>query len=143
MYPYPVVSKEIIEREEIFIISNGSCQASAYLLMEDSLVAEIKKEEKYHVDLSRLKASPQWAGYSRYFRIGDIGVSLVYDTEKWKNVNSPSTPFWVIFGNVNDNWRLDDDFKKALLKIETEKRMASILPCLPHALFLKVKSSVK
>lgn len=104
-----------------------------YYKILDSLVAEIKKEEKYHVDLSRLKASPQWAGYSRYFRIGDIGVSLVYDTEKWKNVNSPSTPFWVKFGNVNDNWHLDDDFKKALLKIETEKKdgeyIALFAPC--------------
>lgn len=135
MYPYPVVSKEIIEREEIFIISNGSRQASTYLSMEDSLVAEIKKEEKYHVDLSRLKASPQWAGYSRYFRIGDIGVSLVYDTEKWKNVNSPSTPFWVKFGNVNDNWHLDDDFKKALLKIETEKGWRIYCPVCPMLCF--------
>lgn len=104
-----------------------------YYRVLDSFVTELKKEERFHVDLSHLKASPQWAGYSRYFRIGSIGVSLAYDTEKWRNPNSAVTPFWVKFCNADKDWIVDDDFKKALLKIDSEKKdgdfIALFAPC--------------
>lgn len=92
-----------------------------YYRVLDALIDALKADPTVKISLAHYKATPQWAGYTRYFKIDDLGVSLEYDTDKWRNPQSFVTPFWVKFENPESSpWHIDDRCEKALLKISEE-----------------------
>jgi hypothetical protein len=80
----------------------------------DKVINELRKHKM--ADTTRLKATPQRNGYSRYFRIDKLGVALNVRFDFWEKV--ADTPFWIYFGW--DHQR--DEHLKKLIKIIASKR---------------------
>jgi len=76
----------------------------------DKVVDELKKCEL--ADTTNLNATPQKYGYTRYFRIGTMGISLNVRFDFWEKI--ADTPFWLCFrDDINGkNWIHTDYFKK-------------------------------
>ncbi len=56
-----------------------------------------------------LKASAWRGGYTRYIRVNEYCVALIYNRVAWMNTSLEDTPFWFYF--ADDNWNQDKEFK--------------------------------
>ena len=116
-----------------FGIENGIKQRRHTRLL-DEVVTSLKNDKTLKVSTEKLKATPQLTGYTRYFRMKDFCVSLVFDTTKWINPHSFITPYWVRFSKSDGkHWILDDKCNKAMMKIAHSQKdgeyLALVAPC--------------
>lgn len=129
-----------------FGIENGIKQRRHARLL-DEIVSTLKTDKNLEVSTERYKTTPQKTGYSRYFRMKGYNISLEYDTTKWINTESFASPYWIkICTTVDGHWGLDENCKKALMKIPKENKdgeyMVLKAPCYV-TLDLVVDSMVK
>lgn len=98
----------------------------------DALVEAIKNDPNHRVSLNNLKATPVWSGYRRYLYIDDFAVNLEYDTNKWKNIDGQTTPFWMYIKKLIDgHWQQDEQCNKAMLKISHEMKFEEYIALIP------------
>lgn len=98
----------------------------------DELVNALKAEMGDEISLKGLRATPIWSGYRRYLGYSFYGVTLEYDTKKWKNPESKVTPYWLkIERSVNGRWRFDEPCEKAMKKIAPELKEGEYIALIP------------
>ena len=79
----------------------------------DKVIDELKKCEL--ADTTNLNATPQKYGYTRYFKIGTMGISLNVRFDFWEKI--ADTPFWLCFKDDTTNgknWIQNDYFRKEM-----------------------------
>lgn len=82
----------------------------------DEIVDSLRNVADIKLSLKGLKATPQWSGYTRYVRINNLVVAIMFTTQKWKNPENLSTPYWIKI--AREDWEIDAACKRAILKIE-------------------------
>lgn len=81
----------------------------------DRLLDVIVANKDLHASIKGLKASPNRVGYTRYLRIGDYQVGLLYNRTAWMDKTSVETPFWFYFND--DEWKQSEFLQKRLRAI--------------------------
>ena len=115
-------------KEEDFGMDMAMKAERPYRLL-DALVEALRNEPGHQISLKRLKATPIWSGYRRYMYIDGFGVNVEYDTKKWRNSETPITPYWLSIERIVDNhWQLDP---KDLLKIPSELKDGEYIALFP------------
>jgi len=109
--------------EENFSPALGRQITQLYVLT-DKVANKLKSETKASSD--GLKATPQYAGYTRYLRFGNIGISLQLDFRKW--YEAAETPFWLGLKKINPEstkWEFYPEIREKLKNYEhsTPKRL--------------------
>lgn len=89
---------QVIDRLFDLIIANKSVKASA----------------------KGLKASPNRVGYTRYLRINEYTVALLYNRTAWMSKTSLETPFWFYFND--DEWNQSETLQSRLRTIPEFER---------------------
>jgi len=84
----------------------------------DKVLDELKKRKL--ANTTGLQATPQKYGYTRYFRIGTMPISLNVRFDFWEKI--ADTPFWLCFrDDINGkNWIHTDYFKKVTKNIASK-----------------------
>jgi hypothetical protein len=102
----------------------------SYYLLVDKIIATLKR--KLDVNLSGLKASPQYGGYARYFRVGHLGLSLNLNFKHW--YEKSETPFWITIKSINENeWEVTQELTNACKKVESlQKKKLFMIDGVPH-----------
>jgi hypothetical protein len=81
----------------------------------DSLADSLKIN--FSVSSDGLKATPQYAGYSRYLRKNNIGINLQLNFKYWYEICE--TPLWIGLKIIRDkNWIYSPDIKEKLIEYE-------------------------
>ena len=97
-------------KREDFSPSNAK-RISSFYDIADKVIDELKKRAL--ADTTNLNATPQKYGYTRYFKIGTMGISLNVRFDFWEKI--ADTPFWLLFKDDTTNgknWIQNDYFKK-------------------------------
>jgi len=97
-------------KREDFSPSNAK-RINSFYDIADKVIDELKKREL--ADTTNLNATPQKYGYTRYFKIGTMGISLNVRFDFWEKI--ADTPFWLLFKDDTTNgknWIQNDYFKK-------------------------------
>lgn len=115
--------------EEDLSPSMGRRVFSYYLLL-DKVIDELKK--KARVDLKGLKATPQYGGYTRYFRMHDLGLALNLFFKYW--FTYAETPFWLRISSWKTGlWLYPEEIINACRKVEaSQNRKLLLLDGMPH-----------
>ena len=95
-----------------FSPSNAKLVNSFYDIA-DKVIDELKKREL--ADTTNLNATPQKYGYTRYFKIGTMGISLNVKFDYWEKI--ADTPFWLCFYGEfakGERWIQKEDLKKTI-----------------------------
>jgi hypothetical protein len=83
---------------------------NSYYNLVDSVINELKKRGL--ADTSSLIAAPHRYGYTRYFKMGTMGLSLQVRFDFWEKI--ADTPFWICLKDDTTNgknWTLTEPFK--------------------------------
>lgn len=100
----------------------------------DELVNALKVELGDDVSLKGLRATPIWSGYRRYLSYNSHGVTLEYDTKKWKNPESKVTPYWLrIDRSIDGRWVFDECCEKVMKKIAPELKDGTYIALIPKS----------
>lgn len=63
-----------------------------------------------------LKASAWRGGYTRYIKVNEYCVALLYNRFAWMNTSLEDTPFWFYF--TDDNWNQSNELKNRFRSIQ-------------------------
>ncbi|MDR0865121.1 MAG: hypothetical protein LBO74_09365 [Candidatus Symbiothrix sp.] len=103
---------------------------NSYYDLIDKVVDELK------ADTTNLKATPQKYGYTRYFRMDSMGVSLNVRFDYWER--EADTPFWLFITDAPNgiSWMQNESFKAKIKNVamryyEPSKTKALYLPIFP------------
>ena len=83
-----------------------------YYSVVDEVIDQLVAKEPKRTSRKGLKATGHRKGYLRSLYIGDIGITLNYDRDAWKDPASVETPFW--FAISNDQWEQTGKIKNYL-----------------------------
>jgi len=67
-----------------------------------------------------LKSSPHRNGYTKYLRINEYSVALIYDRKLWMDSKTVETPFWFLV--EDDGWKQTDALRDKLRSIPEYER---------------------
>ena len=94
----------------------------SYYSLIDKIIDTLKR--KVEVNLSGLKATAQYGGYIRYFKVGNLGLSLILNFKYWYEISE--TPFWIGVQIVNEGkgewtnkWEVTPELTNACEKVES------------------------
>lgn len=97
---------------------------NSYYDLVDKVVDELKKRGL--AETSRLNATPQRYGYTRYFRISKFGVALNLNFDLWAKY--ADTPFWI---NIKDDlvsdktkWIMTEQLRRHCRTVATKLNIA-------------------
>jgi len=110
-------------QSEDFSPSNAK-RINSYYDLADKVIDELKKLEL--ADTTNLKSTPQKYGYSRYFKIGTMGISLNVRFDFWEKV--ADTPFWLSFKDditSGKNWVQNEIFKTETKNIASKRSITT------------------
>lgn len=88
---------------------------NSYYDLVDKVIDELTKRGE--ADTTYLKGYPQRYGYTRYFKIGTIGLSLSVRFDFWEKI--ADVPFWLYLCDDttnNSNWKQTDPFRAKVKK---------------------------
>ena len=103
--------------------SNGKRIYSYYLLV-DKLLDELRKHVS--VDLTGLRATPQYGGYVRYFRASGLALSLTLNFKFW--YEHAETPFWIgLYGNDGKNFAPTVELNEACKEFDAFSNVTSLV----------------
>lgn len=137
-----VASSDAIESKSDIDQLAGFCSmmdSSAFIPFspEDLGPINARKEERYYQVIDKLydslianknikasgkglKASPWRGGYTRYIKVNNYYLALIYNRNTWMNTSKEDTPFWFYF--ANEDWKQSAEIKNTLrLMPESEK----------------------
>jgi hypothetical protein len=103
---------------------NIAKKINSYYDLTDKVIDELKKRGL--ADTSYLNAAPQKYGYTRYFKMGTMGLSLNVRFDFWEKI--ADTPFWLCLkDDTTDgkNWKQTEPFKS---KIKNAVIKNSVIP---------------
>lgn len=83
-----------------------------YYSVVDEVIDQLVAKEPKRTSRKGLKATGHRKGYLRSLYIGDIGITLNYDRDAWKDPSSVETPFW--FAISNNQWEQTGRIKEYL-----------------------------
>ncbi|SEQ09008.1 PD-(D/E)XK nuclease superfamily protein [Lachnospiraceae bacterium RM5] len=93
-----------------------------YYQVVDRLFDVLVANKEIKASAKGLKASPNRSGYTRYLRIYEYTVALIYNRNAWMSKTSMETPFWFYFND--DKWEQSEVLQKKLRAIpEYEREM--------------------
>ena len=93
-----------------------------YYQVIDRLFDVIMANKSIKASAKGLKASPNRSGYTRYLRINEYTVALLYNRTAWTSKSSLETPFWFYFND--DDWNQSEALQGRLRAIpEYEREM--------------------
>ena len=99
---------------------------NSYYDLADKVIDELKK--RGIADTANLNATPQKYGYTRYFRMGTMGLSLNLRFDFWEKSQIMETPFWLLLKDDTSTgkyWKQTEPFK---VKIKNAAIKNSIIP---------------
>ena len=106
--------------DEEFSPAVGRRVYSYYLLM-DKVIDELQKRKRAEVNLTGMKATGQFAGYTRYFMVGKLGLSLDLDLKNW--FERADTPFWLgVQAAVSGGWQVTGEIRQGCKAVEASCR---------------------
>ncbi len=91
-----------------------------YFLVLDRLFDTLVANNDIEASGKGLKSSPNRNGYTKYIKINDYSVALIYDRTAWTDMTSAETPFWFYFND--DDWDQTDELKSKLKAIPEYER---------------------
>jgi len=121
----------ILEKE--FSPSIGKRIYSYYLLI-DKIIDTLKR--KVDVNLRGMQATGQAWGYTRYFKVGNLGLSLNLNFKYW--YEKAETPFWIGIKISNEGiskWIVTPELTDACRKFESKslgKKKLFLIDGIPH-----------
>lgn len=91
-----------------------------YYQVIDSVFDKLMANKNIDSSAKGLKASPFRQGYSRYIRINDWNIGIIYSRKAWISNTSCETPFWFY---INDSdWKQSNEMQQKISRIkEIEK----------------------
>ena len=93
-----------------------------YYQVIDRLFDVIMANKAVKASAKGLKASPNRSGYTRYIRVNEYTVALLYNRSAWTSKTSLETPFWFYFND--DEWNQSEALQGRLRAIpEYEREM--------------------
>ena len=91
-----------------------------YFQTIDRLFDVIMSNKAIKASAKGLKASPNRTGYTRYLKINDYTVALMYNRTAWMSKTSVETPFWFYFND--DEWNQTETLQGKLRAIPDFER---------------------
>lgn len=91
-----------------------------YYQVIDRLFDTLAANKDIKFSAKGLKATAFRYGYTRYLRINDYQVALIYSRSAWMNKTSVETPFWFYFNDTG--WKQSDSLKAKLRAIPENER---------------------
>ena len=90
-----------------------------YYIVVDQTIEQLRKQNKYELSTKGLRATPQWYGHTRYFRLGNFTCRLEHQRELWQHHSSLETPFWLL---VSKDWKQTEELRAKMLALPEERR---------------------
>ena len=84
---------------------------------------------KLHASMKGLKATPQYAGYSRYLTLGNYGIAILFNCRNWESY--AETPFWLEIREIENN--------KWVFAINARNKLSDYENRIPKLLFANEK----
>jgi hypothetical protein len=102
----------------------------SYYLLVDKIIDTLKR--KIEVDLSGMSATPQKGGYTRYFKVGQLGLALHLNFRYW--YEKSETPFWIgIQSRDAGNWKVTPELTNACKIVASlQKKKLILINGIPH-----------
>ena len=93
-----------------------------YFQVIDRLFDVLMANKKVKTSSKGLKASPNRAGYTRYLRVNEYQVAIIYNRTAWMSKSSVETPFWFYYND--EDWKQSEVLKSKLRALpELEREM--------------------
>ena len=91
-----------------------------YFQVIDRLFDTIMSNKEIKASSKGLKASPSRVGYTRYLRIDEYTVAIMYNRTAWTSKTSVETPFWFYFND--EEWNQSEGLQNRLRAIPDLER---------------------
>ena len=92
-----------------------------YYQVIDRLFDVIIANKSIKASSKGLKATPNRVGYTRYLRVNEYTVALMYNRSAWTSKSSLETPFWFYY-NDDDGWKQSESLRNKLRAIPEFER---------------------
>ena len=90
-----------------------------YYNVIDQTINHLHMQNHYEFIIKGYRSTPQWYGYTRYFKIDKYVCRIEFQRELWQHHHSLETPFWFM---VTSNWKQTEELRERMLALPEEKR---------------------
>ena len=107
----------------------GAYEAKKYerlMYVLDRVVDSFVADSNYKVETKGLNASAWRHGYTRYFVLDGLAISLMLHLQNWMDDKYVDTPYWISFKIIADKgWKLPESFLGKVSQIKHSRKVVT------------------